>query len=401
LVRSAIGGDETVLRLRSALAVSIALLAVVPAPSFDERYVARVLFSLPYGDRDDEIPLHVLREVEEVSTSSLVQIFAAGDGTVWVADATRARVRRFSREGKLLRVVGRKEASVDEEGVILPPRDARRICNGWGLPLTYSIRDVSSFVGRLDGTCYVCSMSPNAVLVFDPEGRLVEPSYDSYGYVVRRAAWQKIQSELAENPIRGAARPSVGDVAVDVEGHLYVELPAANEYGEMIAEFSPELDLLGVAPGCRVGWNGHSYARWEGGHGGPYAMRHWDADGQRQPDIPTVPPADKAAPFYSIERECWTNLDGTAVDRHGAVYIIALHDRDRPLVSGKGLWINKNVGVYRFSRTGEFLARAIFPGVPFLDFRSAKGIVDPDGNIYHLLYRAEAVDFMVEELQKD
>ncbi len=58
--------------------------------------------------------------------------------------------------------------------------------------------------------------------------------------------------------------------------------------------------------------------------------------------------------------------------------------------------ITDDIGIYKFDHDGNFLLKLVLNGLPF--WMCPPVAVDPAGNIYHLEYYKDHVDFVKETL---
>jgi len=339
-----------------------------------DEYASKVLFSLPF---------------EEPEKPVLIDGFkVASEDVICLAQSGRKGIARLNGAG---------EEFASASSVYRRPPELK------GQPEQLApLGSVYDFAVLPDGRLFVTEEShAPAVQAFDACGVPQRGSKDAFSTQVLEALDQ------AHGMYRVS---SVSRIYADQFGCVYLRAgPAPNEYNVAIVKFDANMNFVGVMPGCRAGWDGRTYGGVETeGSESNDTLGIWSRDGQPEGVITLRPPDRIANGEYDYRlgkwRACTVQIDG-----RGDIYMV--HRTRRP----RSQWIEVLPGVVRteqyeaprfaiaddivihkFTHDGQFATRLVLRGLPYwMDYPVA---VDPSGNIYHLEYYKDRVDFVKETL---
>ena len=357
--------------LISWLALLIGGAAVLGAP---DEYGGEVLFSLPF--ENPEKPILVGR------------FKVASENMIFLSRSDRKGIVRLNRSGEEVASatsVYRRPPELEAQPEELAP-----------------LGSVYNFAALPDGRLFVTEESyAPAIQAFDASGVPQEGSKDTFRAHVLQAldrSYGMYQS------------PQLSQIDTDQFGDLFLHVsPAPTEYNVALVKFDSNLDLVGVVPGYMVGWDGRTYGFSPSKGSEPNdRLRIWSRDGEPEGVITLRPPNGIADGEYDYKLGKWRSCT-VEIDGRGDIYMV--HRTRRP----RSQWIEvlpgtvkteeyeaprfaiaDNIVIHKFTHDGQFTARLALRGLPYwMDYPIA---VDPAGNIYHLEYYKDHVDFVKETL---
>jgi len=185
-------------------------LSAQDAPPQNQQYAQVKLFSIPYGSEPDQLGLSSA-PVETGERAGPGHIQVDGHGNIWLLDACHAQVKAFSRDGKLLRTVGKAEpGELDEYGNPVNPL-AR-------------VNYIAQYAVDDRGYVYLwCDLNYMRLLVVDPSGRVVTSDVDGYGWLIEPRGEEKLRLQMTEAGLEGLLDPVPFDgFQTDRAGNLYM-----------------------------------------------------------------------------------------------------------------------------------------------------------------------------------
>ena len=348
--------------LAHAVAALCVLSCASAAPGAERAYWPEVMFSVRYGPAAHE-------------AKYVTAIRAPAEDMLFVADTAQDCVKRFSAEGVVEAVVDRVPVRLDVEG---QPEVLR--------PLGF-VHDIAA---TPDGRVFLAVGPGPAVHAFSPSGAAEAGSRD------------KILAELRAHVPYLATRPEVFNVAADAHGFVYLYVsPAPNEYNVALAKLGPDLTFVGVAPGCSVGSDGRTYGFAPNKEPEPnHMVRVWSPSGELERTIRLSPPPELSEGDYDAATGQWRAISGFFADSAGEVYMVLTARRPRSewVLLRPDFKIIDDIVIYKFDREGSFLLKLVVDGLPYGMDLEPPVAVDPEGNIYHLEYYEDRVDFVKEVL---
>lgn len=359
------------------LAILCILLLAQISQAQQALYESQVLFNLAYGPALSQMGIRpsTFREGEG-EPYSVKALSVPSEDMIFVVDAVQRRIKRFNAQGNLIFAV---ESKVQESSIK-------------GLPdLMTNIASVLDFASTPQGHFYITL--GQSVEAFDVEGyRKATPQHE--GALLR--GWDRITAQLTPIIELNKLSPNVFDISTDQYGYLYLTLsPADNAYNVHIVKFTPDLTLVGVVPGYTVGWNGKTYGFVPNKPTEPNdKLIVWSVDGRQEKIVELHPPENISQEDYTNRR--WTAVNGVFIDKYGHIYLEVMRSlpKDQWVELSQGFVIDNAVSVYKFDESGKFLTKLSLTGLPF--FMHPSIAVDTDGNIYHLRYNKDKVEFVVE-----
>jgi len=324
------------------LAVTVVMCAGASQGSHADSYAPEYLFTLQYGEHDDQVGVYIPRLAgdKEGIPAGPTALAIGPDGSIYIADRINHCVKRFDEYGELLmRTEGRLDniqfLAVDSTGDVLAlggagmgtfwkfgadgqqlwratlgaamPAEVRGQFSGWLHQMA---------IGPDDTLCVKISGSPSGVAVFDPEGSFLR-AYEGYactpsGKIVSVGAvpYEKLAAEVHVS---------------DLEGRPLASYVANSRAGDP-----------GIFDGAV-----HGFSR----------------------------------SLFDSRDYMYTIVHGTSAF---------------PIVLSEDLTIRTDVIVTRHEPSGRAVAYLRFPGFPFYTGRDMT--VDAGGNVYQLSYNATSVD---------
>ena len=130
-------------------------------------------------------------------------------------------------------------------------------------------------------------------------------------------------------------------------------------------------------------------------------MRVFSPKGELEATITLQPPADVSQGDYDYATQRWRAVDDVLFDAEGAIYMVYSTRRPRAkwVELKPDFRITRDTVIYKFDSQGRFVLKLSFEGLPFTTGPPAA--IDPAGNIYHLRYRSDGVDFVKEAWEAD
>jgi hypothetical protein len=366
-------------------AASLALTTASRSCAQSQQYVPQVLFSVPYGMEPDQIGIHPSPDTEESGEPySVGPLTVPAEGMILFVDRVQGRVKRFSSNGELIATADRGvDTLLDAEGQpdVLVPLDG-----------------VGTVVAGPDGRFY--TGGHRRVQVFTPSGSPERSVRDSAGRVTQPAGWDLLIPQIRAAVMYEGDFPYVTVMSCDQYSNLYLGIsPAPNEYNVSLAKFGADLNSIGVVPGFMVGWDGRTYGWVASRYPEPNdQLRIYSPDGALEAVVTVRPPARISAGQYDSAKHIWHGSAGTLFDARGSIYktYISRRPRDKWVELMPDFKITDDIVVYKFDSKGNFLLKLVLDGLPFGMYPPVA--VDPAGNIYHLEYYKDHVDFVKEAL---
>jgi len=348
-----------------------------------DTYWPRVLFSLPYGLGPEQVGVLPGTDTEGDEPSvSLAPLVVPREDVILVVDRVQRRIKRFTSDGELVVLAEQQIAQPDIAG------EAEGIVR---------LDHVGGVAGDPEGRFY--TGTHGRLQVFDPEGSLQVSQRDANGELVEAKGWDLIQEQLRAVPLTGA-RQDLTVLAADTDGHLYVGVsPAATEYNVTLVKFDANLQLVGARPGFLVGWDGRTYGFAPNRSPEPNdQLRIYSPSGELERTITLEPPAEIAKGDYDSSVHRWRGAAGVLFDGNGCTYMVfnCRRVRDQWVEIAPGFIVADDTVVYKFDPNGAFVTKLVFDGLPFDIYPPVA--VDPAGNVYHMEYCPDRVDFVREEL---
>ncbi len=349
-----------------------------PARAEAQRYERQVLFGPSYGAGENQIGAAPGRDHEAAAApASLSALQVPAEDMIFVVDAVQGRVKGFNAAGELVVLAGSRYEKLDVEG---QPEVVRRL----GMVHDFAATPQGRFYAAVGGAVV-------GVQAFDEWG------------VPQPGSRESSAAQILENVCRtyGMYRPpNVFTVEADQYGFVYLHVgPAPVQYNVVLAKFDADMSFVGVVPGFMVGWDGRTYGFVPNKGSEPNdRLLVWAPDGTLEGAIRLRPPAGVAEGDYDYARGIWRAVSGVLFDGQGDVYMVyrVRQPRDTWIELSPDFKIREDIVVYKFDHQGTFLLRLELRGLPF--YMHPPIAVDPAGNIYHLEYYQDRVDFVKEVL---
>lgn len=367
------------------LGVLACVLAAFPGDLYavPDVYWPRVLFSLPYGPEPEQVGVLPGTHTEGDEPSvSLAPLVVPREDVILMVDRVQRRIKRFACDGELVVLA--------EQGVAQPdtPGEAETIVR---------LDHVGGVAGDPEGRFY--TGTHGRLQVFDSDGKLQVSQRDATGELVEAKGWDLIKEQLRAVPVIGA-RQDLTVLAADTDGHLYVGVsPTATEYNVTLVKFDANLQLVGTRPGFMVGWDGRTYGFAPNREPEPNdQLRVYSPSGEVETTITLEPPPDIGKGDYDNSIHRWRAAAGVLFDANGCSYMVlnCRRARDQWVEIAPGFIVADDTVVYKFDPNGAFVTKLVFDGLPFDIYPPVA--VDPAGNVYHMEYCPDRVDFVREEL---
>ena len=372
--------------------VFVALLPGAP-PAAADHYQREFLFSAAYGPGPDQIGVapgvYVSGEEEEQEPASLCKLCVPAPDAIYVVDAVQMRIKRFDAAGRVAATAESVLGRLDVEGGANQPE------------VLTPIGFIYDFAATPQGLSFAALGGANEkVEVFDSAGVPIASPRDSVGKISEARGWDRLLHQLRDSvPRISPAKADICLVDTDEWGSVYLHVsPAANEYNVVLVKFDADLKLVGTVPGFMVGWDGRTYGFVPSrGSEANDRLNVYSPDGSLERTITLRPPPDVSEGDYNTVLHQWRGLY-PLFDGGGNIYLVLNHrrpaDKWRELMPG--FQISDDTVVYKFDPRGLFLMKLVLDGLPF--WMDPPIAVDPDGNIYHLEYQKDRVDFVKERL---
>lgn len=364
-------------------------LSAQDAPPQNQQYAQVKLFSIPYGSEPDQLGLSSA-PVETGERAGPGHIQVDGHGNIWLLDACHAQVKAFSRDGKLLRTVGKAEpGELDEYGNPVNPL-AR-------------VNYIAQYAVDDRGYVYLwCDLNYMRLLVVDPSGRVVTSDVDGYGWLIEPRGEEKLRLQMTEAGLEGLLDPVPFDgFQTDRAGNLYMLVGIPREqwtdwHKRKLHKFSPTHDYLGSVSGEHVGPDGFTYEFAPEGTRTERDLYVYDANGEQTGTVHLVAPEGLEA----LGR-------ADVFDRSHNIYLYSDRERDEPEmiepppeITRAGLKIWADYVVCKYSLAGDLLAQFRVPYPPVQTGWVAPPIaVDSDENVHYLEFTPTGVDVMMWQKQ--
>ncbi len=376
------------MRISKAFCCAVVALALVVESEHsvgaEQHYQPQVLFSLAYGMRLDQIGVHPAADTEESGRPySIGPLTVPADGMIFYVDRVQRRVKRFSSSGELIATADRgvRRLDVEDQPDVLTP-----------------LEGVGTVVAGPEGRFYTGGY--RRVQVFSPLGSPEMSVRDSSGRVTQPAGWDLLIPQIRAAVMYEGDALHITVMSSDKHSNLYLGVsPAANEYNVALAKFDSDLNFIGVVPGFMVGWDGRTYGFGPSKFPEPNdRLRVWSPDGELERIITLRPPANISKGDYDPATHRWRGVSGVLFDASGCVYMVynSRRPREQWVELMPNFKITDDTVVYKFDHNGSFLLKLVLDGLPFGMYPPIA--VDPAGNIYHLEYYKDGVDFVKETL---
>jgi hypothetical protein len=377
--------------LRALVLMAVVSLFPRAALAVQGHYERELLFSTAYGPGPEQIGVQpgISGDEDEEEPASLWKLCVPAPDAIYVADAVQHRIKRFDAAGRVTAIAHSVLERLDVEGGPAQPE------------ILTDIDFIDDFAATPQGLFFAALGGMNEkVEVFDSTGAPLASLRDARGKITEPRGWDKLLPQVLRRVAHiSCGEPDIYSLNTDESGHVYLHVtPAANEYNVSLAKFDPDLNLVGTVPGFMVGWDGRTYGFVPSRSSEPNdRLRVYTAEGTLERTITLRPPEDVSEGDYNSASHQWRGLD-PLFDARGDIYLVLNHrrpaDQWRQLMPG--FKISDDVVVYKFDRVGSFLGRLVLDGLPF--WMDPPLAVDPDGNIYHLEYDKDRVDFVKERL---
>jgi hypothetical protein len=360
----------------------------VAAPT--AQYQKQVLFSFGYGPEPEQIGIRPgpgeIDMGEDIPSLSVGGITVAADDLIYISDQVQRRIKRFTSTGELTLIVDK---------TVVRLRDTP------GQPdLEVRVSAAGPVVADPQGRFYASGQ------MFDADGALQLSVRDKSGKILEARGTDLLRLQVATAAAQGAlmyegSEPSLTRHYCDRYGNTYAGVAhVPNEYNVAIVRLGSDLRPAQAVPGYLVGWDGRSYA-WAPSTESERndVLRRWAFDGTPEGSVAIAPPRGVGLEHYDHAKSRWRYVAyGSLYDGSGSIYIVCR----TPLPENQwvelqpSFTIRRGITVYKFDHDGNFLLRLDLRGVPFKMTQPVA--VDPAGNIYHLEYYKDHVDFVKETL---
>jgi hypothetical protein len=376
------------------LMVTLSVLALWLSPTAmaasTTQYQRQVLFSLGYGPEPEQIGISPgpgeIDMGEDIPALSVGGITVAADDLIYISDQVQHRIKRFTSKGEMTLVV--------DKTVV-------RLLDALGQPdAEVPVSAGGPVVADPQGRFYAAGQ------VFDAAGVMQLSSRDESGKIVEARGTDRLRSQVSAAAAQGIAmyegsEPHIVRQYCDRDGNVYVGMsPAPTEYNLSLTRFDANLQFIQTVPGTSVGWDGRSYGGIPGKESDPNdQLRVWGPNGELERIVTLRPPKGTGAEHYDHAKNRWRYVVyGSLYDGNGSIYMVC----QTPLPEDDWIellpdfTIRKGTTIYKFDHDGNFVLRMDLRGLPF-DINQPIAI-DPAGNIYHLEYYKDHVDFVKETL---
>lgn len=366
-------GNACISGLALALAVGAASGHAVLAQI--HHYRPQVLFSLPYGKGESQVGIHPAAGDERSGEpGSLAGLRVPSGDAIYIGDQVQHRIKRLDVAGRVLAVADscyhERESQVEAETL-----------------------------GRF-GRIHDFAVTPQGRIFAAINARTNKVEVYDNGGAPQRQAWQSLARQVRVGVPSRSSDADIFNVDVDQAGFLYLHVAGVeNEHNLALAKFDKDLRFVGVRPGFMVGWDGRTYAFVPNREPEPNdQLLVYSASGTLERTLTLRPPADVSAGDYDSGLHTWRAASGVLFDGRGDIYMV--YERRRPREDWTTLMadftIVEDIVVYKFDSLGKFVGKMMFDGLPFNMYPPVA--VDPAGNIYHLRYYPDRVEFIKETL---